>query len=499
MAEPQKQSSTELLSRLRASRRSRVPELQRQQIVAEPDAVNETLRASGALQRMEHQRMQAQIQQQQKEAQERQRVQARTSYRKRKAAQQQQAKQSGQPAAIFELPAKWMSDEAVDAAIAQEQREAQFRASQPQLSQGYDRPKIDTERLADQYATVSNFYAALGSPNMMPMNTAQVKANPYVATQQLDFGLNNPALTTLQIATPTGPGTGAFGAAKTAFQTGMLATKPLVARTVAATGQAARAGGRALAQNAPRLAGNAIVLGVPASASAAVTAGDGGETSGSYAPAIFGTLATAVGGYGLYKGYGTLKRAGWNLQALSPTSKGAAIRAASRAPQATSTALVPYVGTYQRPGFFESWWETPKKSAATAGLPVPTRGQIWGARGRNYLRATGYGIGAGTLLDLGMSGASGEPFQWKAGHLPIALPENIIKGGYNALRGWYYPNAGTTTTQPTDSVTMQSQQTVNPTDTVVPVPRFDEAPVTTSTQAELDSINNAWFNGQSIE
>lgn len=49
MAEPQKkQSPTELLSRLRASRRSRTV-MPRQQITWEPDAINETLRASGAL------------------------------------------------------------------------------------------------------------------------------------------------------------------------------------------------------------------------------------------------------------------------------------------------------------------------------------------------------------------------------------------------------------------------------------------------------------------
>lgn len=467
--------------------------------VTVPDAVNETLRANGSLQRMQVQQAQVQMAQQQAEAKERAKVQARTNYRNRKKAQQDQARQQGQ--LVLELPADFMSDQAVDDAIAQEQRDAQFRASQPQLSQGYDRPKIDNNRLADQYAAVSNFYASLGSPNMMPMNTAQVQANPQVAAQQLNFGLNNPALTVLQVATPTGPGTGAFGAAKTAFQTGMQAAKPLAARVATATGQAAKAGTRAVAQNAPRLAGNAVVLGVPASASAAVTAGDGGETSGSYMPAILGTTATLGLGYAGYKGYGTLKRANWNIKALSPTAEGAAIRAASRAPQATSTALVPYTGVYQRPGFFESWWETPKKSAAAAGLPVPTKGQVWGARGRNYLRATGYGMAAGTLLDLGMSGASGEPFQWKAGRLPIALPENILKGGYNALRGWYYPNAGAASTQTTDSVAVQSEQptTTVESDTIVPIPRFDDAPVTTSTQAELDSINNAWFNGQSIK
>lgn len=49
MAEPNKKPSTqELLFRLRASRRNR-PVMPSLQIVNEPDAVNETLRASGAL------------------------------------------------------------------------------------------------------------------------------------------------------------------------------------------------------------------------------------------------------------------------------------------------------------------------------------------------------------------------------------------------------------------------------------------------------------------
>lgn len=279
------------------SRSRRMP----QQYVQVPDAVNETLRASGVAQRMEAQRVQVEAKQKQQEAQARQKAQARTSYRNRKKAQQDQARQSGQ--VVFELPVEFMSDQAVDAAIAQEQRDAQFRANQPQLSQGYDRPRVDTNRLADQYATVSNFYASLGSPNMMPMNTAQVQANPNVAAQQLDFGLNNPALTVLQIATPTGPSTGAFGAAKTAFKEGMQAARPLATKVVAASGQAVKAGGQAVVKNAPRLVGNAVVLGVPAAAQAAEVMDESqnaGGDSGSAMPWIIGSGATILGGTWLY-------------------------------------------------------------------------------------------------------------------------------------------------------------------------------------------------------
>lgn len=285
----------------RPSKRPRLISRPAQRVELPTDAIDQTLSASEAAQRMEARRLQIETQQRMQEAQEREKVQARTNYRNRKKAQQAQARQSGQAAAIFEKPVELMSDQEVDAAIAQEKINAQLKANQPQLRQGYDRPQINTNRLADQYAAVSNFYASLGSPNMMPMNTAQVQANPGVAAQQLNFGLNNPALTVLQIAAPTGPGTGAFGAAKTAFKEGMQAAKPLAARVATATGQAARAGGQAVVQNAPRLAGNALVLGMPAAAQAAEFGNEdpnsAGGDKGSVMPWIIGAGTVIGGGY----------------------------------------------------------------------------------------------------------------------------------------------------------------------------------------------------------
>ena len=128
MAEPQKkQSLTELLSRLIASRRNRTV-IPRPQIVAEPDAINETLRASGALQRQEAIRGRQQQQEREQQAQ----TARRNNYRARKKAERERAQQQGQQ--MFSLPVEWMTDEQVDAAIAQEQRDAQ----QPQLRQGTD-------------------------------------------------------------------------------------------------------------------------------------------------------------------------------------------------------------------------------------------------------------------------------------------------------------------------------------------------------------------------
>ena len=461
---------------------------------APADAVNETLRVNGmAPEQVARRQAVVEGERRAQEQRARQQKARRDQYRARRQAQD---KANG---VLFSLP---MSDEQVDLAIAQEE----YAANQPQLRQGRSESERQAMRRAGLLYTQDDIEQAkklaeahnasfFGSMVAPPISPEMAERNPGYVNQVIRgdaMVLPNAFISGLSFGTPS-----ASVALGNGIRQGWQTAGNVGTRVLNATAQGAKAVAPVVTN--PRWAATAGAVTLPAVADAAVTAGDGGGSSDSYAPLILGTLATAGIGYGGYRGYNTLKRAGWNLRALSPTKEGAAIRAASRAPQATSTALVPYVGTYQRPGFFESWWETPKKSAAAAGLPVPTRGQIWGARGRNYLRATGYGIGAGTLLDLGMSGASGEPFQWKAGHLPIALPENVLKGGYNALKGWYYPNAGTNNVQATDSVSMQSQQTVNPTDTVMPVPRFDEAPVTTSTQAELDSINNAWFNGQSIK
>lgn len=263
-----------------------------QTYTAPADAVNETMRVSGMGPEQMAQRAavvdgQRRFAEQQAQAQQRRRQQ----YRQRMS---NQARANGQ----LDM-SMMMSDDAVDKAMIQEQQQA----NQPQLRQGYDRPRINTERLADQYATVSNFYASLGSPNMMPMNTAQVQANPQIAAQQLQFGLDNPALTTLQIAAPTGGGTGAAAAAKTAFRGSMQTAKPLATRVVQGMGQATKAGGQALAQNALKVAGNLVVMGVP-TAAAAADFGDenpqgGGEQGGSAMPWVIGA-GTLIGGSYLF-------------------------------------------------------------------------------------------------------------------------------------------------------------------------------------------------------
>lgn len=267
-----------------------------QRYVAVPDAINETLGVSDHLQRMEHQKRMAEEKQKQKQAQ----TFLRNNYRRRKALEQEQKRQNGQ--LVLEVPVNMMSDQAVDAALEQEYRDSQFRANQPVISQGYDRPDID--RLADQYAHVSNFYAALGSPNMMPMNDAQVRANPYVAAAQLDFGLNNPALTALQIATPIEGGAGALAAGKQAAIQGFKGAGNFASRFGNAIWQGTRAAGQTVARNVPKVLATTVVNAVPTMATMAADFPDdsqeGQSDKGSAIPWIIGGAATLIGGKYLY-------------------------------------------------------------------------------------------------------------------------------------------------------------------------------------------------------
>lgn len=256
--------------------------------VAPADAVNETLRVNGLApeQVAERQRVVEQ-QQQMQQQQEQRKKQTRQAYRQRRMQQTPLAPP--------------MSDEQVDQAIALEEYQ---RQNQKYFEQGSDRPKVDTDRLSDQYATVSNFYAALGSPNMMPYTDRQVRNNPQVAATQLQFGLNNPALTVLQIAAPTGGSTGVLAAGKTAATQAFRGAGNLAMRTGNAAVQGTKAATQAVVRNAPRIAGVTAVNAVPMAAVAADFPDDpqNGEQSGgsSAMPWIIGGAATLIGGSWAY-------------------------------------------------------------------------------------------------------------------------------------------------------------------------------------------------------
>lgn len=221
-------------------------------------------------------------QDQQDFAQRKQQIQAakRQAYRQRKAAKNP-----------LQIP---MTDAAVDAAIAAEE-------NGPRFEQGSTRPSINTDRLANQYANMQSFYAALGSPNIMPLTSTQVRRNPEVAATQIQFGLNNPALTVLQAVAPTGPSTGVANATGNAFRAGMNTARPMVTRLITSTSRAATAGGRQIIQNAPRVAASTTVNAIPTIAAAQPVA-DSNSSGNSWWQALAPVIGFTAGGYGLYRG-----------------------------------------------------------------------------------------------------------------------------------------------------------------------------------------------------
>ena len=154
MAEPKDKGRTSLRDHMNSARnRRRNTSMFGQDLVAQPDAVNETMRVSGmGPERIAQQK--AMVQQQI------QRAAARTDYRRRKKAEQDQRRQQGQ--LVTEPSPDMMSDAAVDAAIAWERMEAEWRARQPQLRQGTDWSEYSPEarRAMGYYTPEEREYAA---------------------------------------------------------------------------------------------------------------------------------------------------------------------------------------------------------------------------------------------------------------------------------------------------------------------------------------------------
>ena len=465
------------------------------------DAVNETLMVNGMTPEQVAKR-QAVIEGERRaqEQQARQQKVRRDQYRARRQAQD---KANG---VLFSLP---MSDKQVDQAIAQEE----YAANQPQLRQGRSESERQAMRSAGLLYTPDDIEQArrlaeahnasfFGSMVAPPISPEMAERNPGYVSQVIRGNamvLPNAFISGLSFGAPS-----ASVALGNGIRQGWQTAGNVGARVLNATAQGAKAVAPVITN--PRWAATAGAITLPAVADAAVTAGDGGGSSGSYAPLILGILTTAGTGYGVYRGYNTLKKAGWNLRALSPTEKGAAIRAASKAP-VTERALIPYTGVYQRPDWLgmKSWWERPVITAKEAGLPKPTAGQRvmaqvrnWGVRAPLY-----YTIGTGVVgggLDLLQKGRHPEKTnEWfwtdKLTYPSVGLPRDIGRGILGTIDQIQYNDSTETRNDPE----MQSAQPVNSTDTIVPVPTFDKAPATTSTQAELDSINKAWFNGEPIQ
>lgn len=327
-----------------------------QAYTAQPDAVNETLNVGTSAPRLiAARKTEADTQKRTMENSKRLQEARREIYR------QNVASKSPNPEASYWL-LQHMPEEEIDRAVLQEMQTRQREEQGPQLYQGYGIPDIDEDKLADQYATVSNFYSSLGSPGVMPLNTAQVRANPRIAAQQLQFGLDNPALAILQMASPAGGGTGATAAARTALRSSMQTAKPLAIRAAKGIGQAAKAGGRTLVQNAPKVAGNLAVMAVPTAAAAEATFKDEDPQGGGQgAPIVSLVTLGALGALGIRNWYKT-----GNPFRLTPKA---------------STEASPYVYqadrrllTWERPGN----WETATREALQESVG-PTVQAEWNA------------------------------------------------------------------------------------------------------------------------
>lgn len=320
MAEPNKKPSTqELLFRLRASRRNR-PVMPSPQIVNEPDAVNETLRASGALQRQEAARRDIEFRQQQQEREQQAQTARRNNYRARKRVEREQAQQQGQQ--MFSFPVEWMTDEQVDAAIAQEQRDAQFRANQPQLRQGTDWSKYTpearhamgyyTQEEREQAARMNDMRSSTFFGNVMPNFGRQAAYNNPGAEMDAFRGtatyFPNAVVTGMGFNLPSAT-TAAASGLRTGWQTAKVAGANLGQRAVSATTTAARQAAPIVTN--PRWAATTAAVATPMVAAAS----DGAEQSGGFwnwvgnhpmESLLIGTIAYK-GGRGLWNRRGKLR------------------------------------------------------------------------------------------------------------------------------------------------------------------------------------------------
>lgn len=321
MAKPKDKGRTSLQDRMNSVLigGGRNTSMFRQDLVAKPDAINETMRASGfGPKRMAQDKAMAEQLIQRAESQKR----ARTNYRRRKKAEQDRRRQQGQ--LVTEPSPNMMSDAAVDAAMAWERIEAEHRAStQHQLRQGTDWRKYSPEarRAMGYYTPEEREYAA--RLNDMRSSTVFGNVMPNFGRQ---FAYNNPAAemdafrgTAMYVpnAVVSGMGFGlpsATTATANGFRTGWQAARATGAnlgqKTVSAASTAARQAAPIVTN--PRWAATTAIAATPTTMDAA----DGSEQSGGFwnwvvdhpmESMFLGALAYK-GGKGLWnKGVGKLR------------------------------------------------------------------------------------------------------------------------------------------------------------------------------------------------
>ena len=468
---------------------------------APADAVNETMRVSGlAPEQMAQRQMVVEENKRMKEQQAKQQQARRDQYRARRRAQDQSN------GIILSLP---MSDEQVDFAMAQEAH----LANQPQFRQGYSESERQARRQAGLLYTQEDMEQAkrlaeahnasfFGSMVAPPISPEMAERNPgYV--QQVIRGdasvLPNAFISGLSFGTPSAGAAVANGVRQGWQTVGNVGT-----RAWNATVQGAKSAAPVVSN--PRWAATTAAVTAPAIADANnPVAGDGGSTSGGEAiPYLLG--ATMLGaGIGGYKGFRTLKNAGWNWKVFKPGAEGRAIRAASKAPVA-ERAVVPYVGAYQKPGWLgmKSWWERPVTTAEKSGLPKPTTGQRvmaqvrnWGVRAPLYYTAGSGLVGAG--FDLMQKGRHPDkPNEWfwldKLTYPSIGAPRDIGKGILGTMDQIQY-NDSTSVEKPQAEMQSEQQRNTQETDSTDSQGNWKPIPVSQKayTTEQEDSIMNSLY------
>lgn len=478
-------------------RRIPIPITLEDRYIAQPDAIAQTvypITRRIAVEQQQHE-LQKQYENQTREAQDRKRK----AWKDRKDAENARV---GNPIVNHHL----MTDQQIDQAIAAEER----LANGPRFEQGYERPNYNLDQLAGQYANLQSFYSALGSPNTMPMSEQQVRRNPGAAATQIEFGLNNPALTAIQMAAPTGPGAGSWNAAKSAFKAGMHSSKPLVTRVATSVGKGVQAGGRALVNNAPRVAANVGVQVFPLAAAAQTysepTVNQGGGFWDTYGWTI-PTAGTLLGGYGIYryiKGRKANPTQAENLYKYSPNKKLFTWERPTKWEESTRRSL-----TEKKVGDLSSEWnaavgdvakEEAFKNKYKLSEPEITQNTVtWdltkdvaqSLRQRD-LSSWGGGVNPGNLV---LIGPTNSQVRWaRARNVGrAALGIGVPVGGYFLLRP---SSQSTTTSKPTVDIQRAPGSTrvdSLSSDTVVPTFRDSVPPVTATSKEELNSLLKDMF------
>ena len=469
---------------------------------ARPDAVNETLRVNGLAPEQTAARAQA-VEGQRRLSEQRARQQKikRDQYR---ANRQAQDRANG---IVFSIP---MSDEQVDLAM---QQEAQA-ANQPQLRQGYSESERQARRQAgllytqedrEQAKRLAEMHNAsfFGSMVAPPISPEMAENNPGYVNQVVRgdaMVLPNAFLSGLSFGTPS-----ASTAALNGVRQGWQAAGNFTTRATNAAVQGARAV-KPVVTN-PRWAMVTGGLTIPSMTEAYNGVEAGGPSShgtGAWPWVVGGAALTAGGAYlfSRFKGktpaikdptsprYLTL----WERHPVKNADRVRYQGYATRYNNAVATGDQAALDVLKT-DFKKSPNATITQGSGKKAKEVPNPDYLSNTDLGLMIQNRTYPTPEGTFIYTPRQNA------WR--HVRNYSRVGLLGGaagfgGYGAYQ--MFQGNDSVPPQPDNaSVTMQSQQAENPSDTIVPKPRFDEAPVTTSTQNQLDSINQALFNGQSIQ